>query len=143
MSKIGIEDVSFLQNNGDFLIYEIKPALTIFGKQQKENFVGLSVHKRIDFKQYIDDLNDYIVWISDCKNDLEAFYKNEFSADIEECNFDLSTWYDTLEIFSSNITLTEKGIFGTEISCGDTVFEDHILDIDILGKEIESMHLDG
>ena len=52
-------------------------------------------------------------------------------------------WYETLEIYSVRITLTKNKIFCSRISCGDNLFEDHILELETEEYEIYSMTYDG
>jgi hypothetical protein len=52
-------------------------------------------------------------------------------------------WYEGLEIMSVLITVNAEGKVFADISCGDTYFEDHILDIETAENKIVSMNYDG
>ena len=52
-------------------------------------------------------------------------------------------WYDTLEVFSVQITIEEDRSIHARISGGDELNTDHILDIETYGNEVVSMSYDG
>ena len=137
------EDSGYAFNHG----YINKP-LKIFGQlrfEEKEERLGLTLPKKVKAEEVLDKLKVYLQWLEDCKEELTAFYKSEFEYDIREY-FDgemTPDWFDTLEVYSGTVSLGENGTFGADFSTGDNMDEDHLLIIEIDGKEIISMWHDG
>ncbi|MCP2027297.1 hypothetical protein L1276_002454 [Flavobacterium sp. HSC-32F16] len=94
----------------------------------------------LDIEKYSDTIFKHINGLSDCKNELIKFYNqnNEFT-NIQANDY----WYDTLDIYSIQITLNNSGDIETLISVGDTFSQDHILDIELTNQAIVSMNYDG
>jgi hypothetical protein len=91
---------------------------------------------------YIEHIQEYITWLNSCKNKLIQFYNNwvEDYDYIEEVADE--DWYDTLEVYSLQITVETNGLIHTYISGGDEFNEDHILDIETYEKDIVNMNYD-
>jgi len=145
-TKIAVEDFSIENSNGEWSDYTLKKECEIFGKTFNEEPLELSIHKKQSLENSIAKINEYIKWLGgDCKNKLinsVCEHINSYSSVTVEELLD-SGWYESLEIFRVLLTVTETGEVGADISCGDNYNEDHILDIELLGKEITDIGYDG
>ena len=64
----------------------IKKAVKIFGQTgfcREDERLGLTVPKKAQPDDYLNGLNDYLEWLAGCKDELIAFYKEEYAGDIE------------------------------------------------------------
>lgn len=69
------------------------------------------------------------------------FYNQELSENMHQiAEID---WYDTLEVFGLRIIVGDSGHLYAEISSGDEIMPDHILDIEIQDFKIVAMGYDG
>ncbi|CAA9200220.1 hypothetical protein [Flavobacterium collinsii] len=137
MSKLTLID--FSTSEGDQNKFEIpQKDIIIFNKKVKDRiFIYLS---SADIQKYSDAVIAHIYWLSNCKNELIEFYNQNDDFTEEKANND---WYDTLEVYSIKITITDSGDIHTIASTGDDFFQDHILDVEITNRTIASMNYDG
>ncbi|WP_163357194.1 hypothetical protein [Dysgonomonas sp. 25] len=146
IDKIVLEDIKdpeYPYKNG-----YIDMPLKLFGQMRFEDDdekLGLSIPATIDLEAIIEPLNDYLLWLSDCRAALETFYLREHKEWIDECyDGELDDeWYNSLEMYSGTIDIDEDGAFSANFSCGDNMNDDHLLIIEISGKEINDMWFDG
>ncbi|MDR2955895.1 MAG: hypothetical protein LBV43_12530 [Prevotella sp.] len=127
----------------------ISKSVKLFGQirfEEKNEGLGLSVDKSVNIDTVIDKLNAYLKWLGDdCQQMLEDYYAKEnqdmldewYDGKLEE------DWYETLEMYSGTIDILADGRFGATFSCGDNMNEDHLLEIEILDKQITEMWFDG
>ena len=148
---IKLSDIVLDENIGEDHNYHygyISKALTVFGDERfatGDERLGLSIAKSIDLPAVLPKLNDYLEWLSDCKETLISFYKEEFTDEIETY-YDgemASDWFETLEVYSGSICVSEDGDFSADFSTGDNMDEDHLLIIEIEGYDVSSMWHDG
>lgn len=136
-SKLTLND--FTISEEDQNKFEIPQTdIIIFNKVVKDR---ISIYlSNADIEKYSETVIPHINWLSDCKNELIGFYNqnNEFTD--EKANND---WYDTLEVYSIKITITNSGNIDTLVSAGDDFFQDHILDVEMTNRTITSMNYDG
>lgn len=152
-----IKDVrKFRQKNGqtkllatDFLVSEteenkfkiVDKDIIIFNKVLKNEKVEIFIYGNHQIEDYASKIIDYIFWLGDCKSELIAFYNSELSEDIQEDAND--DWYDTFEVFGVRVIVGQNGNLYAEISIGDDLVPDHILDIEIEEQKLTGMNYDG
>ncbi|WP_309270276.1 hypothetical protein [Paenibacillus sp.] len=85
----------------------------------------------------INTLTEYIDWLGHCKDVLQKFYNEEFEEEAD------NEWYGSLEVYRVQVTVFNTGDTFAEITCGDNIWPDHLLDIEFNGKEVETMSYDG
>lgn len=132
-------DISdFIALKNDKKQFEIaNKSIVVFNKIIKND--ALSIHLPSEnIAEYLDRIANHIIWLANCKTELIGFYNKEDNE--EKANED---WYDTLAIYSTQITIEESGAVFTAISAGDDFYQDHLLDIEIVNDEIISMYYNG
>lgn len=111
--------------------------IVVFNKIIKND--ALSIHLPSEnIAKYLDRINNHIIWLANSKKELIDFYNKENNG--EKANED---WYDTLDVYSTQIIIEESGAIFTVISTGDDFYQDHLLDIEIANNEIISMYYNG
>jgi hypothetical protein len=138
VEKFVLSDFRFVGGETHFNSYKIDKPIVIFGKifEKPSEF---TVFEGVKLDDCINKISDYFKWLSDCKRVLIDFYNNE--GDFEDTADD--DWYDSLEIYRVLVDINESGNFSATITCGDDFWSDHLLDIEINGKNIETMGYDG
>jgi len=144
--KLFAEDFSREKNNGDFNCYIAKKEYKVFGKAIKDKPLELDVHEKQSIGNCISKVNEYMNWLcSDCKDELVSClceHINSYSSVTAEELY-ANNWYESLEIHRVLLTITETGKIGADISCSDNYDEGHILDMELLEKNIEIVGYDG
>ena len=84
-------------------------------------------------------INKYLEWLSDAKATLINYYNEHCREYTPEAD---DNWYDTLEVYSGYLDVGNIGI-SAHISAGDIFTPDHLLEIDLEGKEITHIGWDG
>jgi hypothetical protein len=128
---------------GEWLNYILNGKCIIFGQILDNKLLKIKIHKNMELSQYISKINEYLQWLGwNCKNTLIKYYNENMAEWTEEtANND---WYEEMEIYSVSIIINkDNGNIFAEISCGDNIAEDHILDIEFTGEKINSMNYDG
>lgn len=121
-------------------------SVKIFGRDFfKEGNLGLMVSKELNIESLPLALNDYLAFLSNCKELLMDCYREKNSEIINDC-FDgemTADWYETLEIYGGGIEFDDKGTPSGHFSCGDNMVTDHLLMIEFEHKEINQMYFEG
>ncbi|WP_433816003.1 hypothetical protein [Flavobacterium johnsoniae] len=137
MPKLTLSDFQISkEDKGNFEIPQKE--IVIFNKNVKGK---ISIYTPdLDIEKYSDIIFEHLNWLADCKNELIEFYNknNEFTEELAN-----DDWYDTLDIYSIQLTINNSSDIETLISAGDTFSQDHILDIELTNRTIISMNYDG
>lgn len=129
-----IEEESPIPNEKTFVLPGKK---LIFGKVFDKNPLFVQLEGNVSLENIFPELSDYIKWLGNCKNELIEHYNQNFDDKADD------DWYNGLEIFSAKITFTEQQKLVADITCGDEIAQDHLLDVECEGKSVYSMHYDG
>ena len=85
-------------------------------------------------------IKEYLEWFATAKEVIINSFNNEFEGDEVFPKAD-DNWYDTLEVYRMRIEVREKGFFAN-VEAAD-IYTDHLLEIDLEGKEITHIGWDG
>ena len=140
--KLLFEDFEIDTNEDDKNRFLLKNKdIVIFNKPLKHDKFEIYIYGEHTFKDCVAKIIKYIYWLGSCKNVLIEFYNSEMSEQIgETANED---WYDTMEVFNLRIIVGKNGKLFAEISGGDELMSDHILDIETEENKIIEMNYDG
>jgi hypothetical protein len=138
-----IHDFVKKEENGEWVNYILSKNCIIFGQIFDKEPLKIEIHKKIELLQYISNINEYLQWLGwNCKNTLIKYYNKNMAEWTEETAND--DWYEEMEIYNVLIIINkDNGNIFSEISCGDNISEDHILDIEFENKKINTMSYDG
>ena len=115
--------------------------IVIFNKLVKNEKLAIFIYGNHKIEDYAGKIADYIFWLGNCKNELIEFYNRKISEDIQEEADD--DWYDSFEIFGVRVIVGQNATLFAEISVGDDLVPDHILDIEIEEHNVTGMNYDG
>lgn len=82
-------------------------------------------------------INKYVDWLSDCRGNLITYFEGILEENLP------SNWYDEIEIISFSITVNNLDDYGATIYFGESVFSDHIIELDFEKEEIIDNRLNG
>ncbi len=119
-----------------FTNFEYKMPVVIFGKVFSKPLL-VCVDKKIKVTNFWESVVEYILFLGDCKQKLIRYYNKNMEDEASD------EWYESLEIFSVTIDISAKGKLCARITCGDELWEDHLLDIEFEKEKITDMTYDG
>ena len=135
--QVKLEIADFKASEGKSNTFTIQKKIILFNKFVKDNDVTIILPDN-QIEKYGYEITVHLNWLADCEHELTAFYNNTDFEDRAD-----KGWYDTLEIYQANIMIDQSGNIYSYIVCGDDFWPDHILDIEINNRTIESMTYDG
>ena len=114
--------------------------ILVFNKKLKGNKFELFINAQITFEECFLKIKEYLEWFATAKEVIINSFNNEFEGDEVFPKAD-DNWYDTLEVYRMRIEVREKGFFAN-VEAAD-IYTDHLLEIDLEGKEITHIGWDG
>jgi hypothetical protein len=126
---------------GEYKKYLLNKPCIVFNQVFENEPLEVELYKDFSLSEYISLINNYIRWIGgECKKKLIDYFNKNMTFAEEKAD---DEWYETLEIYSVLIILTKNKELCATITCGDNIFEDHILDIETEEDKICTMNIDG
>ena len=113
--------------------------ILIFNKELEGNRFELFIHSKITFEECFSKIKEYLEWLSDAKETLFSYYNEHCTEYTPQAD---DNWYDTLEVYRGRMNVWSTGV-AAHISAGDIFTPDHLLEIDLEGKEITHIGWDG
>ena len=114
--------------------------ILVFNKKLKGSRFELFINTQITFEECFLKIKEYLEWFATAKEVIINSFNNEFEGDEVFPKAD-DNWYDTLEVYRMRIEVREKGFFAN-VEAAD-IYTDHLLEIDLEGKEITHIGWDG
>lgn len=136
-NKLRLKDFIPSGEENTFLLK--KDEIIIFNKVVDTSDFSVFIHKNHNFQENFDQISEYLLWLSDCKTELIAFFNQKMKPDILVDN----SWYDSLDVYCALVGIDDKRNLFTEISMGDTLSPDHILEVEIENYSFISIELNG
>jgi len=125
----------------DDKIVRINKDVVIFDKiVSKDNF-EVRLYGNITFDDFANRIIEALQWMADCRTELIEVYNRELG----EVSGKLANddWYETLELLNVTLLVSRNENIYTHVSCGDNIWLDHILDVEIENISIKGMGYDG
>jgi hypothetical protein len=121
--------------------HELNKTCIIFNQIFDKEPLKIELYKDFILLEYIPLINNYIHWLGgECKTKMMNYFNENMTFSEEKAD---DEWYETLEIYSVSIIITKNKKICATITCGDNIFIDHILDIEMEEDKIWSMNIDG
>ena len=131
------EKVEDLESECEYVLSTKK--VVIFNKEVEGEDFSFFINKETSLESCLHSINKYLGWLSDTKAALINYYNEHCREYTPPAN---DNWYDTLEVYSGHLDVGSIGI-SAHISAGDIFTPDHLLEIDLEGKEITHIGWDG
>ncbi|MEB3041674.1 hypothetical protein [Capnocytophaga gingivalis] len=116
-----------------------KKKVVIFNKEVEGEYFSFFVNKDTPLESCLHSINKYLGWLSDAKAALINYYNEHCTEYTPQAD---DNWYDTLEVYRGRMNVWSTGV-AAHISAGDIFTPDHLLEIDLEGKEITHIGWDG
>lgn len=142
IKPVKLEAVDFKKSDDGDNKYELtEKDIVVFNNLIKKEKVEMYVYGENTFEDFVLRIIGYIKWLHDCKTELIEFYNQN----LQECTKTEAddNWYYGVEVFSVRIIVGQNGNLYSEISAGDEIAKDHILDIETENDKIIAMRYDG
>lgn len=116
----------------------IKP-ITIFHYKVEPSDCIISISKSLAWIEVAPILTSYLQWLTICKNEVIDYFQSRLT----DCPEDWEDWFRSIEVYNVDITFLALDDFGATISFGESIFPDHIIELDLEQFEIISERLNG
>lgn len=121
--------------------YITQKDIVVFNKIVKHNKFKITLYKDHKFEDYITQIIEYINWLGTCNQELIDFYNSKLAEHTNDTAD--KDWFDTLDIYTTSITLGKNEKLFADITGGDQFMSDHLLDIETDEHNISDMWYDG
>ncbi len=82
-------------------------------------------------------LTSYLEWLAGCKNELIDYFHLRLGEDLPDA------WFRNIEVYSVDITFLTLDDYGATVSFGESLFPDHVIELDFEKYEIDTDRLNG
>lgn len=133
------EELSEL-SDGRYKCYRPLGSVNIFGYEITEDdteYFEISVSSNCSLEDVMPLLNKYLLWLADCKETLVTYFKEQLGEILPE------NWYEEIEVFTVSIVINSLDDYGATIAFGESIFGDHIVELDLEKEEIVDNRLNG
>lgn len=122
-----------------FVSYQPIEPIKIFNYKVEPSDCIINISKALNWIEVAPILTNYLEWLSVCKSNLV----NYFQSKLTDYHNDWDDWFRNIEVYSVDITFLATDDFGATISFGESIFPDHIVELDFEQFEIISEGLNG
>lgn len=132
------EDYLLIDEDDEYVCYKFKVEKIIFGKEVDGDDYEINV--AVEFRDQMNTnmvLDSYLRWLEGCV-DIVAAYMEEVSGESLPDN-----WKESIDVYSVSITYNSEDDYGATIAFGESVFPDHIIELDYEKEEIIDNRLNG
>lgn len=118
--------------------HPIKP-IKIFTYKVEPSDCIISISKSLSWIEVTPILTNYLEWLTLCKSEVIDYFQSRLT----DCPEDWEDWFRSIEVCNVDITFLALDDFGATISFGESIFPDHIIELDLEQYEIISERLNG
>lgn len=101
-----------------------------------ENF-EIFISKNNSLENILPLLNKYLQWLSDCRKMLVAYFAEVLQEKIPE------RWYEKIEVFRVSVVINGLDDYGATITFGESIYSDHMIELELEKQEIVDNRLNG
>ena len=140
--KLGVEMLNWTKNIAEsderFDCYNADD-IVIFGvKVDDSEDVQINVYKDC-MSEVINSkiIQKYLEWLGNCCDVVRAYLEETTGEELPD------DWEEHIEIYSASITFISEEDYGATVSFGESIFEDHIIELEFEKEEIINNCLNG
>ena len=97
--------------------------------------IGISVN--YELPQMLSVINNYLEWITTCEKQLVSYVQERLKEELPK------DWFQRIEVWSASFIFNTLDDYGATIAFSESIFEDHILEIDFEKDRIVADRLNG
>ncbi len=97
----------------------------------------INIARDCNISEMLPLINEYLNWLKECDKELTSYFGNKLTTIIPE------KWFESIEVYRFSITFNSADDYGATISCGESLFNDHIIDFEFEEFQIIDDRLNG
>lgn len=97
----------------------------------------INVSNELKWIEVFPILTSYLEWLAGCKNELIDYFHLRLGEDLPDA------WFRNIEVYSVDITFLTLDDYGATVSFGESLFPDHVIELDFEKYEIDTDRLNG
>lgn len=126
----------FDENDRLISYHPIKP-IEIFNYRVEQSDCIINISKELTWIEVAPILTNYLEWLTICESKLIDYFRLKLKENLPH------DWFKNIEVYSVDITFLALDDFGATISFGESIFPDHVIELDFEQFEIVSERLNG
>ena len=111
--------------------------IKIFGYELEPSKCEIYISSKLQIAEIAPALSQYLDWLASCKAEATEYFCSKLGEKLPE------DWFETIEVFSAEITFTTLEDFGAVITFGESMLPDHVVKFTIDKFTIENDLLMG
>ena len=136
--QMQFDDYILVDKDHEYMCYKSKVEKVIFGKTVDGDDYEINV--AIEFKDQINTnmvLDSYLKWLERCVDIVASYMEEVYGESLPD------HWKESIEVYSVSITYNSEDDYGATIAFGESIFPDHIIELDFEKEEIIDNRLNG
>ena len=99
--------------------------IKIFGYELEPSECEIYISSKLQIAEIAPALSQYLDWLAFCKAEATEYFCSKLGEKLPE------DWFETLEVYSVEITFTTLEDFGAVITFGESTLPDHVVEFTI------------
>ena len=99
--------------------------MKIFGYELEPSECEIYISSKLQIAEIAPALSQYLDWLASCKAEATEYFCSKLGERLPE------DWFETIEVFSAEITFTTLEDFGAVIAFGESMLPDHAVEFTI------------
>ena len=120
-----------------FISYHPTKSIEIFSHIVEPLNCIINVSNDLMWVEVFPILTSYLEWLAGCKNELINYFGRRLGEDLPEA------WFRNIEVYDVDITFLTLNDYGATVSLGESLFPDHVIELDFEKYEIDNDRLNG
>lgn len=120
--------------------YRIVSGVKVFGYEIPEDeleYFNIYISKNTSMEKVLPIINRYLQWLSDCHEMLVTYFEEQLQEKVPE------NWYEEIEVIQVSLVINNMEDYGATITFGESIFCDHVIELNLEKEEIEDCILNG
>lgn len=122
---------------GEFISYHPITPIQILGYKLDNHECEINISKTSSKEVIAPILIDYLKWLAWCENEVRCYFTSKLNESLP------ADWFQNIEVYNASITFVTPEDFGANISFGESIFPDHIVELYFEKYEIVDDGLNG
>lgn len=111
--------------------------LQVFNSLVDSDDCEINISIEYDIIQILPIFNNYLEWLKHCKNEVVEYFSKKIDEKLPK------EWFENIEVYNFSFTLNNLDDFGATVFFGESIFVDHIIELDFEKYEIVDDGLNG
>ena len=111
--------------------------IDIFSKRIDSVNCVINLSKELTWVEAAPVVLQYLEWLNVCESQLIDYFHSKCGEDLPH------NWFESIEVYFADITVLALDDFGGTIHFGESLFPDHVIELDFEQFELVSERLNG